>query len=80
MVQAPVGIRCRECGKVARMPTYDVQPTYYAKAVGVGVATAISGGILWAILTNIFGGIPFVSSLATLGVGYRNRPSSLAFL
>ena len=29
MVQAPVGIRCKECGKATRMPTYDVRPTHY---------------------------------------------------
>ena len=70
MVQAQVGIRCRECGKAVRMPTYDVRPTYYARATGVAVAVAIGGGILWALFTGIFGAIPFFPSLAALGVGY----------
>ena len=45
LVQAPVGIRCRECGRPERLPTYDVQPSYYARAIGVGIAVAIVGGL-----------------------------------
>jgi hypothetical protein len=70
MVQAPVGIRCRECGKAVRTPTFDVQPSYYARAVAVGAAIAIGGGLLWALVNSIFGRIPFLPSLVALGVGY----------
>ena len=70
MIQAPVGIRCRDCGKATRMPTYDVRPTYYARAVSVGVAGAVGGGVLWALFNWMLGGIPFLPSLAALGVGY----------
>ena len=45
MVQAPVGIRCREHGKAAPMPTFDVGPTYYARAIGVGVAVGVAVGV-----------------------------------
>ena len=70
MVQAPVGIKCRECGKAVRMPTFDVQPSYYARAIGVAIATGVGGGLLWALFTYIFAGIPFFPSLAAIGVGY----------
>ena len=70
MVQAPVGIRCRDCGKAVRMPTYDVRPTYYARAIGVAVATAIVGGVLWALFTYVLGTIPFLPSVVAVGVGY----------
>ena len=70
MVQAPVGIRCRDCGKAMRMPTYDVRPTYYARAVSVGVGAGVGGGILWALFNLVLGGIPFLPSLAAIGVGY----------
>ena len=70
MVQASVGIRCPECGKAAKMPTFDVQPNYYAKAAGVGVAVAIGGGVLWVIFNAIFGGFGILSSIPALGVGY----------
>ncbi len=67
MVQAPVGIRCRECGRALRTPTYDVQPSYYARAIGVGVAAAIGGGLLWSLVIAV---IPFVSSMGAIAVGY----------
>ena len=70
MVQAPVGIRCRDCGKTVRMPTFDVRPVYYARAIAIGVAVAIGGGILWWLVNTIFGAIPFVPSLMGIGVGY----------
>jgi ABC-type transport system involved in multi-copper enzyme maturation permease subunit len=91
MGQAPVGIRCKECGKAARMPTYDVRSTYYARAVGVAAGVAIGGGIIWAVLIALLGWIPFVSSLIGIGVGYasgelislsvnRKRSKGLAWL
>ncbi len=67
MVQAPVGIKCRECGKAVRMPTFDVQPTYYARAVGVAVAIAVGGGLLWALFIAIF---PFFPAIGAMAVGY----------
>lgn len=70
MVQAPVGIRCRECGKAVKMPTYDIQPSHYARAAGAGVGVAIGGGLLWALANFLFGGIPFLSSLIAVGIGY----------
>ena len=70
MVQAPVGIKCRDCGKLQRMPTYDVQPAYYARAVSVALVASIGGGVLWALFNLFFGTIPFLPSLAAIGVGY----------
>ena len=70
LVQASVGIRCPECGKATKMPTFDVQPAHYAKAVGVGVGVAIAGGILWIIFNAILGGFGVLSSIPALGVGY----------
>ncbi len=70
MVQVPVGIRCRECGRPERLPTYDVQPSYLLRAVGAGAAVAIVGGVLWLGLNAIFGGVPLVSSIFGLAVAY----------
>ena len=70
MVQAPVGIRCRDCGKAVKMPTYDIQRGHYVRAVGVGVGVAIGGGLLWALFNFLFGGIPFIPSLIAVGIGY----------
>ncbi len=70
LVQAPVGIRCRECGRPEKLPTYDVQPTYMLRAVGVAVAVAIVGGVLWLWLNLQFGAVPFISSIFGLAVAY----------
>tara|TARA_B100000315_G_scaffold35713_1_gene30385 strand:+ start:44 stop:385 length:342 start_codon:yes stop_codon:yes gene_type:complete len=52
------------------MPTYDVRATYYARAIGVGAAVAVGGGIVWGLFNYIFGAIPFLPSLAAIGLGY----------
>ena len=70
MVQVPVGIRCRECGRSERLPTYDVQPSYLLRAVGVAVAVAVVGGVLWRLLNWGFDGVPLVSSIFGLAVAY----------
>ena len=70
LVQAPVGIRCRDCGRPEKMPTYDVQAPFYAKAVGVGIAVGLGGGVLWYLFNMLVGSTPYVSSLAALAVGY----------
>ena len=70
MVQANVGIQCKECGKAVRMPTFDVTPSYYAKAAGVGLAGAVGGGILWGVFGVMFGGVPFLPFLIAMGIGY----------
>ena len=70
MVQAPVGIRCKECGKAVRLPTFDVTPSYYARAVGLGLAGAIGGGLLWGVFNVMFRGIPFLPFLVAMGIGY----------
>ena len=67
---APVGIRCRDCGKAVRMPTFDVTPAYYARAVGAGVACAVGGGVLWFLANLILLRIPFLPSLVAIGIGY----------
>ena len=70
LVQVPVGIRCRECGRPEKLPTYDVQPTYYFRAIGVAFAVALVGGLLWLMLNQLFGGVPFISSILGLAVAY----------
>ena len=50
MVQTPVGFRCRECADVRRLPTYELTPPQYLKAVGVGLGLAIVIGIIWGVI------------------------------
>ena len=70
VVQTPVGARCRNCARVTTLPTFDVQPSYYARAVLAGGLTALALGIIMLIIRTNLGWVPFLYSLLTLGVGY----------
>lgn len=66
MVQTPVGARCRECAQLRRLPTYDVSPRQYLVAAAMGVASALVGGTIWALLP--LGG--YFSFIVAAALGY----------
>ena len=68
MVPTPVGARCRDCAHVTRLPTYDVQPRYFLRAVLAGGGTAIVVGVIWGVLLGIR--FPFLPWLASIGAGW----------
>ena len=74
LVHASVGIRCPECGKASKIPTFEVRPIAYARAALVGAVVAIGGGALWGLVNLILinlGLVIFASSaLPGLVVGY----------
>ena len=91
LVQAPVGIRCRDCGKAVPLPTHDVQKGYYARALGMGIAAAVGGSVFWILASTFLGAIPYVSWLIPVGIGYgageiislsvnRKRSTGLAYI
>jgi hypothetical protein len=69
LVQTPVGARCRKCAGLRRLPTYQIAPQQYLKAVGAGLGLAIAIGFAWGWLWDI---IPFffISLFLAAGVGY----------
>ena len=72
MVQAPVGIRCREHGQPTKLPTYDVSTGFVVRGVSVGVGIGVLGGLILGVAgayTNLFF-IPYVFTLAMVGLGY----------
>lgn len=74
MVQAPVGIRCRECGRPVPLPTFDVRPANYAKALIAAGVIAVLGVILWLTIwffSRVWG-LPFIVTpvVTPLIVGY----------
>ena len=69
MVQAPVGIRCRECASVQKLPTFDVQPSFYLRAVVVGGTVAIVTGLMWGFIIQM-APYPYLAGLLALLVGY----------
>ncbi|MCE2464960.1 MAG: hypothetical protein J4G01_02605 [Dehalococcoidia bacterium] len=70
VIQTPVGARCRNCARVTTLPTFDVQPSYYARAVLAGGITAVVLGVFMLVIRMNLGWVPFLYSLLTLGVGY----------
>lgn len=73
MIQTPVGARCRKCAGMKRLPTYQLKPQQYLKAVGLGLLVAIVVGIAWAWVKEVVPlfAISLLLSIAlAAGVGY----------
>lgn len=68
MVQVPVGIRCRECGRAQPLPTFDVRPANYFRAVVVATVIGVAGVVLTVLLALYLGSLAFV--VTPLAVGY----------
>lgn len=66
VVQTPVGIRCRDCARLRRLPTYHVSLANYAVATAVAAILAFCLGALWAL----FPWRGFFIFLLAIGVGY----------
>lgn len=68
MVQAPVGIRCREHGTAPKPPMYQVSRGYMARGFGAAIGVGLVGGIAMAFIVPALGG--FYGGIATAGFGY----------
>jgi len=68
MVQAPVGIRCREHGKAPKPPMYQVSRGYMARGFGAAIVAGVVGGIVLAFAVPFLG--DFYGGIAVAGVGY----------
>lgn len=74
MVQHAVGVRCPDCVNIRPIPTFDVTPAYYARAIGAAVGIGLAG-LLALVLTSVLllplGILGFyLRWLALIGVGY----------
>ena len=73
LVQVPVGIRCRECGRAQPMPAYDVRPPHYLQAIGTAILLAVFGGIAWVFVDGLLlglGAYGSVSAMLAIPFGY----------
>jgi hypothetical protein len=68
MVQAPVGIRCREHGKAPKPPTYQISRVYMARGFAAAIVVGVVGGIGLAFIVPYLG--QFYGGIAVAGVGY----------
>lgn len=70
LVQTPVGARCRDCANIARLPTMNVTPAFFARGMGAAIVAGALVGVVWAILTGGLG-VGLIFSMAIgLGVGW----------
>ena len=47
MIQTPVGMRCRECANVRRIPTYNISSGILLRAAGAAAVAGAGMGIAW---------------------------------
>ena len=69
LVETPVGMRCRECARLNRPPTYRVSGLYYARAAGTAFGLAIGIGVAWAFIERALPFYLFTLFLAA-GIGW----------
>ena len=69
MVETPVGYKCRECARPARSQYVVVKPRQLLRAILVGGAVGVLGGVVMAFLSFGF----FVCSSASSGAARRPR-------
>ena len=52
LVETPVGARCPDCARLYKLPTFNIAPHHYMRAIGVGVGLAIGFGLFWGFIEN----------------------------
>jgi hypothetical protein len=69
MVQTPVGMRCKDCAKLKKLPTYQVSTQYILRAVGAGLGIGIVCGFAWWAIDLV---LPFfmLRIIIAAGAGY----------
>lgn len=65
LVHTSVGARCRQCGRVSRLPSLDARPRDLALGLGAGLGVGLVGGMLISLPW-----LGFLYLLLVLCVGY----------
>ncbi|MBA7692512.1 hypothetical protein ES703_101079 [subsurface metagenome] len=66
LVQAPVGARCPECGRLQKLPTFHITKKYYLKAIGTATGMAFACGAVWRAVMPF----SYFNFLLAAGFGY----------
>ena len=70
MRQHPVGIRCKECARASRLPTYQVSASYYARGIGAAVGLGLLGSAGLFGVFAVFPAAGFFFFFVMAGLGY----------
>lgn len=68
LVFAPVGVRCRDCGKPTKLPQYQVSLPLLLRALAASLVVGAAGGVALSFVWAYLGG--FFYLIAAAGVGY----------
>jgi len=69
MVETPVGMRCSECARINKLPTFQVNNKQMLLAVSVGLLIALVYGFLWGVI-SLFVRFIFLNLLFGAGAGF----------
>ena len=61
----PVGVRCRECANLKRLPQYELSIAYVARGLGAALVVGAVAGAIWGVIP--FG---FIGLIVGAGAGY----------
>jgi hypothetical protein len=62
MIQTPVGMRCRPCAGLRKLPQYQVSPVLLARSAAAGLLTS---GLVWIVI----GVVPYLRFFLAILVG-----------
>ncbi len=65
LYHTPVGVRCRECANLKRLPQYEVSLVYMARGLGAALVVGAVAGVIWGVIP--FG---FIGLIIGAGAGY----------
>jgi hypothetical protein len=69
LVYTDVGVRCRSCANVRRVPTYDVPALFLFRGIAAAAISGVTLGVAWRILLPFNTGF-FFGFLVAFGLGY----------
>jgi hypothetical protein len=53
MVPGPVGVRCPQCARATKLPTFKVSGRYYLRGAGVALVMAVVTGLVWGAIDGV---------------------------
>ena len=69
MIETPVGIRCRECAQLQKLPTFSFTKRHLLRAVGAAVGMAFGCGAAWWAIRAVMPSL-YLDFLLAAGFGY----------
>jgi hypothetical protein len=63
MIQTPVGMRCRECAQLRRLPQFDVDARLLSRSAAGGLAASV---LSWLLISYV----SYLSFFAAIAVGF----------